>query len=109
MFYPNCNSHRNEYVIKFKKQHQILLLKCLTGHVELNKQLFRLGHIDSSMCPCNEEEESADHFLLRCPIFARQRLQLLGNTSVEEREAHELRISDILRFILDTRRLKDVT
>ncbi len=64
----------------------------------------------SPLCQCREEDESADHFLLRCPIYASQRLILLGDTSVEEQYAKNLRISDILKFILNTGRLKmDIT
>ncbi len=78
----------------------------MTGHVELNKQLFNLKKISSPLCACGEDDESDDHYLLRCPIYARQRLQLFGEPSIEEQDACNIKLIDILRFILDTKRLK---
>ena len=44
----------------------------------LNEHKFRHGCI-SPMCSCNTEIESKEHFLLRCPFYSSQRLELFDN------------------------------
>ena len=41
----------------------------------LNEHTFRHGFI-SPMCSCNTEIKSNEHFLLRCPFYSSQRLEL---------------------------------
>ena len=36
----------------------------------------------SPMCKCGSEEESSEHFLLRCPRFSNQRITLMSSISV---------------------------
>jgi len=46
-------------------------------HILLNKYLKRIRMVDSTRCPaCREDEESIEHFLLRCPSYAYERWTL---------------------------------
>ena len=82
-----------------------MLIKFLTGHVELKKQLFRIGQEVSPMCDCGEEDESSDHFVLRCKIYGALRFIILGDTEIDEDEASKLRICDYWKFIRNSGRL----
>jgi len=47
-------------------------------HTPLNSYLKRIGKVDSARCPaCGEDEESIEHFLLRCPNYAHERWPLI--------------------------------
>jgi hypothetical protein len=46
-------------------------------HVPLNSYLKRIGRVDNARCPaCGEDEESIEHYLLRCPNYAHERWPL---------------------------------
>ena len=47
-------------------------MQLLTGHSRLNTFLARISAVPSSLCSCEIEDESIEHFLFRCPRFADQ-------------------------------------
>jgi hypothetical protein len=50
-------------------------------HIRLNGYLKRIQKVDSARCPaCGEDEESIEHFLLRCPNYAYERWALARHT-----------------------------
>ena len=70
----------------------------LTGHY-LNEHLFRMGLVNSPICPvCLEEEESSIHFLAECVALAAIRYRLWGLATVTPTEIRELSIGDLLRY-----------
>lgn len=48
-----------------------------TGHIGLNKHLFRIKKVTSPGCRCGALEESVEHFLVVCPLYNRARHRLL--------------------------------
>jgi len=47
------------------------------GHAPVNQYLKRIRRVDSARCPaCGDEEETAEHFMLRCPAYAHKRWAL---------------------------------
>jgi len=47
------------------------------GHMPINQYLKRIGRVDSARCPaCRDGEETAEHFMLRCPAYAHERWAL---------------------------------
>lgn len=47
------------------------------SHTPLNSYLKRICKVDNARCPaCGEDEESIEHFLLRCPSYAYERWDL---------------------------------
>ena len=107
IFFPRTESHKNEKIINLPKGKLSKLIQCLTGHVHLNKQLYRLKKWESPKCKCEEEDESADHFLLQCPLYARQRWQTMGMAFVPPSMAPSIKLDKISKFIQHTGRLKD--
>ena len=59
-----------------------LLLKLRVDFSDLRKHRFNHNfNCVSPTCKCNEEEESTEHFLLRCPIYVENRKVLLSSIS----------------------------
>jgi len=51
-----------------------LIYQLRSGHVPLNAYLHRFKRADSARCPaCGEEQETPEHFLVRCPAYAHER------------------------------------
>ena len=103
-FSPQKHAIMKNCLASIKKM--LELLQCLTGHVHLNKQLYRLKKVESPMCKCNEEEESDDHFLLECPLYAKKRWQTMGLAFVPPSMAPSIKLEKIAKFIRNTGRLE---
>lgn len=59
------------------KSRTSLLVQLRSGHIPLNRHLFRLGKVDTARCPtCGTEDETVLHYLLRCPTWRRARAPL---------------------------------
>lgn len=54
-------------------------IRLRTGHVGLNKHLYRINKADSPRCRCGASEESVEHFLLVCPLYNRARHLTFGH------------------------------
>ena len=67
-----------------KTRHQASQLARLrTGHCSLNQYLHRFGHVESPTCECDSEAiENAQHYLLHCPRYDRQRAKLVKKVGV---------------------------
>ena len=65
-------------------KHAQLRMKCS----KLSFHLFSLHVVDSPACPCGNDCEDSNHYLLRCPLFYQARNKLLN-------EIRELTMTDI--------------
>ena len=65
-------------------KHAQLRMKCS----KLKFHLFSLHVVDSPACPCGNDCEDSNHYLLRCPLFYQARNKLLN-------EIRELTMTDI--------------
>ena len=65
-------------------KHAQLRMKCS----KLNFHLFSLHVVDSPACPCGNDCEDSNHYLLRCPLFYQAGNKLLN-------EIKELTMTDI--------------
>ena len=45
-----------------------------TSHVALNEYQHRSGHKEEPICECGEENETVEHFLLKCKMYTAQRV-----------------------------------
>jgi hypothetical protein len=58
-----------------------ILSQLRTGHTPLAKHLFRIGKIESPICPaCQQVEETVQHLMLHCPVHNTARQTLRNNT-----------------------------
>jgi hypothetical protein len=97
--------------IALSKHHTALLSRLHTGHCSLNVYLHRFGHAESPLCECNNGAiETVEHFLLHCPRFDKQRMQLVREVGVcgmriEMLLGHRVMIRHTLKYVDGTRRL----
>ena len=84
------------------------LVGLMTGHFLWAKHMERLGISDSVLCPaCEEEDETADHFLCVCPAFARIRFEVFGTDVLRSDHLGSLAPQDLLRFLRRSGRFKE--
>lgn len=102
---PNPRSARNLLALT---RHQVrLVVGVLTGHCTLQRHLSIMRLVPTPTCPlCQEEEETALHFLGRCAALTAKRLRILGAGFLEHTAIQLLNLSDILRFIRETGRFE---
>lgn len=66
-----------KHTSKLKRPLSSLITQIRTGHIGLNGYLHRFARADSPDCPyCPGEEETVQHFLLRCPEYWNERMQM---------------------------------
>jgi hypothetical protein len=57
-----------------------LWFRLVTGHVQLNAHLQRIGVSPHNTCgKCGRERETVVHYILRCPTYANDRYRWLGS------------------------------
>jgi hypothetical protein len=61
----------------FRLTTAFLCYQLLTGHCQLNSYQCRFRHISSPLCSCLSENESIDHFIIRCPLFTSHQRPLI--------------------------------
>ena len=87
------------------------LFQLRSGHIPLNAYLHRIKRADSANCPaCGHHNESTQHFLLDCPVYAHERWPLISGKSEKNKEYGQLigrpkNAQDIVKYILATGRL----
>lgn len=72
----------------------------LTGHGKFNKHLHRLGVTNTTTCRwCNDEDETAEHILCRCPALFSKRLKTFKTYTLEICDIGRIPVKTVLRFI----------
>ena len=62
---------------RLAQRHASLLIQLRTGHIQLNKHLYKIGKVDSPTCAvCRVANETVHHYLFRCPGYKEQRERL---------------------------------
>jgi len=88
-----------------------LLIQLRTGHIGLNKHLFRINRSDSPDCEyCPGSQETVHHFIMECPRYIHQRHRLRRTL---QREANDMAfllnntraITPLVDFVNSTKRL----
>jgi len=88
-----------------------LVLQLRTGHVPLNRHLYRINRAESALCPaCELEDETVHHYLMTCPARWKQRRPLeraLGRaaTSISKLLSLPKALPHLFRYIQNTERL----
>ena len=90
---------RAAFLLSLKKWDMKTLVGLLTGHCPLNYHMEKIGVVVSAVCSqCEEEEETALHFLCSCPASSDLRRRHLGKVFFNEESAHSLPLENVLRF-----------
>lgn len=103
-------SHTNaNLLLTLPKSQTTLYIRLHTGHIGLNKHLFRIKKIDSPACRCGHPQESVLHYLTVCPIYNRARHNLHINLGRKASHAYYLLTAPkarphLMKFITATKR-----
>ncbi|KAJ8712396.1 hypothetical protein PYW07_005238 [Mythimna separata] len=77
---PSIDGRFTKRILKLTKLQLRKVTAVTTGHGTLNKHLSVLGVTDSPLCrACMEEDETAAHLLLSCPVVAGYRAKHFGD------------------------------
>ena len=83
-------------------------MQILTGHNNLRRHRHLMGLEDSPICQkCYEEEETSEHFVTKCPVYWRERRDLLGEYVLGPDDLPGLSIKSIIMFIDETGRFDE--
>ena len=58
----------------------------------------------SLLSDCGDDEESASHVSIECPLHARKRWQYLGKATLKQEDIPKLRIKKVLKFAKETKK-----
>ena len=76
----NVYQHNKRQLIRKNRQELRALTHLITGCSYLKYFQNKIGHEQSPTCnKCEYEDETTDHYLMRCPAFSIQRKEAFGN------------------------------
>jgi hypothetical protein len=76
-----------------------VLIGLITGHVQLNKNLHKIGWLSDPTCAaCGIEEESALHFISVSPTLPNLRTQIFGKPILNVSEFDEMSTGSFVQF-----------
>ena len=99
---------------KLNHRQMSMLVQLRTGHVPLQKHLFRIAKVDNPTCPhCRQGEESVHHFLFECAAWQRERWHMSNKLGRAAKEANSVMntpkgIAELMKYVSHTGRFKDV-
>ena len=103
----------NDYLVlidAIPRAQSTVLFQLRTGHIPLNQHLHRIGSSPSPICfQCFEEEETPQHYLLKCPAYNRERFRLReqeGHLQIKRLLSNPKSIKHLLEYIRRTGRLR---
>jgi hypothetical protein len=117
---PDILSPPSKKFIKLTSNHRLsrkmasLIYQLRVGHAPLNSYLHRFHKVDSPRCPaCGEDNETAEHFIKRCPNYAHERWTLMkhyrfSDPNLEDILSNPKTIIPLVNFIDATGRFKDL-
>jgi hypothetical protein len=96
---------------KLPRRHLSLLAQLRTGHVPLNKHLYKIAKTDSPTCPaCRSKDESVHHYIMTCQAYRRRHNRLDAGLSRNSRSLQYLlsnpKAFRTLEFISSTKRFE---
>jgi hypothetical protein len=107
MFVAGPSKKTAQFLLSLKRSNLRTLIGIVTGHSALNYHMSRLNVLNSPTCPkCLEEDETAEHFVCRCPIYSRPRMDIWGAYELQTSELVSLDIKTILTFVRKTGRVR---
>ena len=108
MMLPKTNANLWKQISQQPRRMMNLITQIYTGHTILKRHLHVMAIEDDNVCEkCDlAEAETVEHFLCRCPAFARNRRNHLGHISLTINELPDLSLSNVLKFVKSTKRFE---
>jgi len=81
------------------------LLRTVTGIITLSRHMNIMGLNNDPLCEhCEGELETSLHFISQCSYYVTNRMSNWGKTSFRPDDMKRIRLKDLARFILKSRR-----
>ena len=104
-FITTPNVKPNKILIKLSRKRLRQLTGVITGHIEVQKHLHKIGISDTSLCQkCNEEEETVEHFLFKCPKYYQQRIITWNTNTLTYAQLNDKNWTSIQYYLKETGR-----
>ncbi|XP_024870395.1 uncharacterized protein LOC112453720 [Temnothorax curvispinosus] len=98
--WPKIDNSRTGQLLKHKKNLVRIAAGVITGNCAVGVNLQKWKITNDNYCrECNEEEETIEHLLCRCPAIVNRRFQIMGQEFLDGLEdAAEMEINKIMNF-----------
>ena len=104
---PERNKKWQREIMNSSRRNIKTITQIITGHANLKRHRYLMGLETDPICDkCQEEEETMEHLLTRCPFFARDRDEIIGWPITNMENLRRCNLRDIIRFVKKTERLK---
>lgn len=86
-----------------------MITQVITGHCLLARHGALIRQVTNPKCPkCKREDETPEHYVGRCPYYAKERESILGETSTTIRAVFDKRnIKKLTQFLKKTNRFEE--
>jgi ribonuclease HI len=102
---PGPSLGLSRFILQLTRKEIKNFVGLLTGHVALRRHLFLMKRETDPMCLlCQEEEDTAQHFLGSCCALMEKRQRIMGQPIMDSNELRKVPATRILRFIRTSRR-----
>ncbi len=102
--FPDYGYRKFEKFWKWERYKMRAFLNTTTGQTGLNKLLYAAEIKDDPICQCESGVEGSLHFIVHCDRFARIRQECFGFNPRNPVELGEVKLKDIVNFIIRSRR-----
>ena len=87
IWFPTPCQAKSKKILSYGRDTLSTLVRWITGHAFLRKQNNRADMAESPLCRgCGQAEEGADHVLLECDSYFRERMDCFLTTNIDARE-----------------------
>ena len=104
---PKVGKNGKEF-LKLTMQQSRIATQLLTGHANLMRHRYLMKLEDTPICEkCEEEEETAFHFLAECPAYGSIRHITLGSSILKESDIQNISLRKLLLFTTQSNRWRE--
>ena len=108
MLLPIINNNAWKQIQNLSRRKIKIITQMLTGHATLNKHLWNMKIEADPTCPkCLMADETVEHYLTDCPAYATIRFNTLGRMFLMQHHLPDLKINQILNFVIATKRYEN--
>ena len=104
---PTKNKKWEKEIINSSRKNIRTITQIVTGHANLKRHRYLMGlEVDPICDKCQEEEETMEHLLTKCPAFSKERDEIIGWPITTMGNISKCNLKDICKFVKYTGRLK---
>ena len=104
---PKRNTIWTKEILKTDRKNIRIMTQIITGHANLNRHRYLMGLEPDPICnECMEDEETMEHLLAKCPVYAQDRYELLGGAITSIDQIRTCKIKNITNFVKRTGKLQ---